>query len=688
MKIKITPLILFLILLAVLILSMLLGSTIKSMMYRESFVNFNQSNATSYGNTIYVPQYSANVDRKIISLYDNIYIDNVNGNLLEVDGLACEKGNSVSGNTDCMDNYGTTITNIYVTTRDAIHTNLYRTQYKEDGSVLPYSTIESQKTSVVPTISQYSYTTRCETTDTYQVFYIAMNSNTFIHVMDIDKSTYPQGGANVISYALSQDGIVGTPKNYNYSIDNVPSYNTNPAKSNSDMNNGSLITDPNYMSGSNSEQIFQISPFLRYDTKNGYVLITHSNGVGYDVYDRATGSIVPGNAGAKEQIESLSSMTSMTIGDGNNGMALVCAIGKNTSICLIVGNSGDGSYKIVSCYSFDENGPLKPSDALESTNGNTWSNTTSGPAPTSSGGSPESGNNATTVNQPTGQLPSFCGDDISCKWFWYFNTMGQGNGFNKSGIVSNDHMLKTQLVPPFCPQCGEDGVCTNCGGNGGNGTYGLGKKGATAAGLLKGGVGLGKEAVNGAAGLGKEAVGGAAGLGKEAVGGAVDLGKEAVGGAVDLSKEAVGGAVDLGRETVGGAVDLSKETVGEAVDLGRETVGGAVGLGKEAVGGAVGLGKEAVGGALGIGKDLLGGIVGLGQDAAGGIVGLGQDAAGGLVGLGQDAAIRGGASISGGASNGVQYKTGKVDNYSRYGALPSKGGNYLPLTADFSKFGR
>ena len=22
-------------------------------------------------------------------------------------------------------------------------------------------------------------------------------------------------------------------------------------------------------------------------------------------------------------------------------------------------------------------------------------------------------------NQTTGQLPSFCGDDISCKWFWY-----------------------------------------------------------------------------------------------------------------------------------------------------------------------------------------------------------------------------------------------------------------------------
>ena len=87
----------------------------------ESFVNFNQSNATNYGNTIYVPQYSSNDSRKVISLYDNIYIDNVNGNLLEIDGLACNKGNVISGNTDCVDNYGTTITNIYVATRDAIN---------------------------------------------------------------------------------------------------------------------------------------------------------------------------------------------------------------------------------------------------------------------------------------------------------------------------------------------------------------------------------------------------------------------------------------------------------------------------------------------------------------------------------------------------------------------------------------
>ena len=29
-----------------------------------------------------------------------------------------------------------------------------------------------------------------------------------------------------------------------------------------------------------------------------------------------------------------------------------------------------------------------------------------------------------------------------------------------------------------------------------------------------------------------------------------------------------------------------------------------------------------------------------------------------------------------------------IDNYSRYGALVSKGGNFIPITSDFSQFGK
>jgi len=55
----------------------------------------------------------------------------------------------------------------------------------------------------------------------------------------------------------------------------------------------------------------------------------------------------------------------------------------------------------------------------------------------------------------------------------------------------------------------------------------------------------------------------------------------------------------------------------------------------------------------------------------------------------------GGASMGGASMGGVGIATSSgskknpVDNYSYYGALPSKGSsNYMPITADFSAFGK
>ena len=51
------------------------------------------------------------------------------------------------------------------------------------------------------------------------------------------------------------------------------------------------------------------------------------------------------------------------------------------------------------------------------------------------------------------------------KWWSYFNS-------NAVGGLSNDYMLKTQIVPPVCPSCPacQGGACTNCGGAGGSGS--------------------------------------------------------------------------------------------------------------------------------------------------------------------------------------------------------------------------
>jgi len=99
------------------------------------------------------------------------------------------------------------------------------------------------------------------------------------------------------------------------------------------------------------------------------------------------------------------------------------------------------------------------------------------------------------------------------------------------------------------------------------------------------------------------------------------------------------------------------------------------------VGGAVGLTKDVVGGTVGLTKDVVGGAVGLTKDVVGGAVGLVKDTASGIYNLG-DSKTKSDSAFGYVPSN----LSTPVDQYSYYGSLQSKGGNFMPVTADFSSF--
>jgi hypothetical protein len=127
----------------------------------------------------------------------------------------------------------------------------------------------------------------------------------------------------------------------------------------------------------------------------------------------------------------------------------------------------------------------------------------------------------------------------------------------------------------------------------------------------------------------------------------------------------------------------SGTTDGSGNNIIRSAVGGAVGLTKEVVGGTVGLTKDVVGGAVGLTKDVVGGAVGLTKEAVGGAVGLVKDTASGIYNIGDN------QTSSSTTSSTTSYDASSpVDQYSYYGALKSKGGNFMPVTADFSSFRR
>jgi hypothetical protein len=229
------------------------------------------------------------------------------------------------------------------------------------------------------------------------------------------------------------------------------------------------------------------------------------------------------------------------------------------------------------------------------------------------------------------------------KWYWFYKT-----NQNKNTEFSEDYILKSQIVPPVCPSCPAcpgctGGVCGNCGGQGGSGT--LSTTGNTVV-----------QTTN--LPTSTNIPGAVASLGTTA--------GDVAGKTIDATGKLVGGASGLGEKAVTGTVGLAKETAGGAVGLAKETVGGAVGLAKETVGGAVGLVKEAGAGL----KDIL-------KSHPTDIKKQGQA---GEVQAGQ------GQSASQVSKYGTQ--TTGADNYSYYGALPPKSSNFMPVTADFSAFGK
>jgi hypothetical protein len=158
-----------------------------------------------------------------------------------------------------------------------------------------------------------------------------------------------------------------------------------------------------------------------------------------------------------------------------------------------------------------------------------------------------------------------------------------------------------------------------------------------------------------------------------------DLAKGAGSGAVGFVENSASGVGGFAKDAATGAVGLAKDTVDGAVGLAKDTVGGAVGLAKDTVGGAVGLLKDVTG--LGRGLDIRGNGT-QGQSA--------QSAQNGAITVNNDVASSG--SSLGYTPFGSDKTMGSVpgqtqiDNYSYYGALQSKGGNYMPVTADFSAF--
>ena len=622
---KLTPFILFLILLFVLVISIVFSRFLPLINSKEGFISFKKD--TNSLNYVYIPQYSSQTSTSnstVVKLYDNLFFDTKNANIIEVNGSAfvgntSSFSSSTNGNVDSL---GVSITGIYVVKRDGNkNTDPYTTLLSSDNKVIAKDTEESKISTIPSNYQSWVYNTLSTNTDKYQLFYISWNKDTYVHVIKLSAPT-----TNIASFMFGTNNIM---KQHIYTQDTNISLG-NYTQDN-DQNNNKKIKISNY-----ANELYQVSKNVKFDCSSGNLIITDetNTSTNYKLYNR-NGELLSVNPTTLPTIVPNSDFTPFIVTDSisstGKNMVLYLPDGQNTVIALIYMDPTTNVFKFGNIVRFSSTG-------LD--------------------------NNVTTSTNNVIVSTDNVNSDYY-KWLAYWNTSvanNQGNYMNEK-IDFNDYMLKTQIVPPVCPTCPScpsstnscsGGVCTNCGGQGGSGTKinneNLGIADATANIAQTGGNVINNTVDNITdLGIGAEVLAAGAGIG------AYNLLSNAGGGATDLVKSAGGGATDLVKSAGGGATDLVKSAGSGILSLGKDQQGG-----YNSGYAANGYRGSGAGYNTGVGA------------GAGYNTGVGA-------GAGYNTGV--GAGTSAGAGTGADY-------YSYYGALPNKQSNFIPVTADFSSFSK
>ena len=648
---KVTGLLLFIILLIVLVVSVILG---KSTGFRgaEGFITYRQGQNSSTGTSpmlVNVPTYSID---PVAKMFDNLYFDMKNGNLVEVDSPKY-----ISGNVDLT---GVSIKQTIVTPRANSGISSF---YTGNVSLLPgggttsTNVSQSQIGSTSISYSSYIYTTQSNNTDKYCVLYMPWYTNTYIHILDITNSTHvgtygmSNGKFNIFNYPT--DPNTGITKN---SIGLTATLTDNSTKVNS------FVSDDYY---DTKKVLYQISSYVKYDITNGSLIVqTQNTPKSVTIYNRVN-PITSVNVTSPNTISNTpSTVQNVTF----NPTLIQDVLGKNVILYL-----PDGTNTLVAIITMASNGTAYTLRNVIRFTANTIDTGTDSNNIMSMMNSFVSGNTGTSYNV-------------------------QSTATNKSSSYSDDYILKTQIVPPVCPSCpscaqGKGNVCTNCGGQGGSGTQST--NGST---MVTGGNGE-QDGANPHTFFGQ----GSPTTGKkDAAGNDIpwksDIGKGTFSSNADPNTIA-GGLTLAQYSTVAGLEEIGY-TGADVVKTGFGTVGGAV---KDVTGG---IGSAASGIGTGL-KDTAKGAVDLAKSAGSGAVDLAKSAGSGLMQMsreqnardsntvaGQGEGVAAGGAVAQGQGQGTTGYSGisaagpqRMDQYSYYGSLPPKvATNFMPVTADFSSF--
>lgn len=623
---KLTPFILFILLLFILVISIIFSRFLPIINSTEGFISFSKNKEPLNYETI--TRYSNTGTTTVVKLYDNLFFDTKNANIIEVNGNAYVGGVTpgVGGN---IDTTGASITGIYVITRNGTISDM-------NTNIDEYSRIDN----VTSNYTSWNYETRTNTTNRYQLFYISWDKYTYIHIIDKTNTSH------IASFMF---GINNIMKQHKY--ENSNSITLNNYTQETDSNIGRFVKLSNY-----THNLYKISNEVHFDCSNSNLVITNKINTDIKVYNRDGNIITDYNTHVKNTIPNADfNYKTFIISDSSSkNMVIYLPDGQMTVVALINLDNSNSKFRFGNVVRFSSTGKDD--------------GTSSG-----SGGVNHNYNDGRGRGHRHDHDDDYDSDDDYdptsdyYKWLAYWNTSVNPNSGN-SRINFNDYMLKTQIVPPVCPTCPSchvtSGVCTGCGGQGGSGTKNSNNQ------SVVGNVQLQDNNLGIAA-----ATSDIARTGGSVINNTVDnitgLGVGAGLGAYSLLSNTGSGTVDLLKSAGSGTKDMLSSTGSGAVDLVTNASTGAVNLVTTAGSGATDLLRSAGSGILNLGRDNNGGY-------AGGAVG---GSGGGVGGAGGGAGGAGVGGSGGGAVSGADY-------FSYYGALPNRQSNFMPVTADFSAFSK
>lgn len=636
MSFKLTPWILLFIIVLVLVISFFMFSV-----SQEGFSTFGHDKVI--GSEFIITTYNGKTP--VTKLYDNLFYDKKNGNLIEV--VSSEHDPDNKNNEDPTSyskiNIISRVTG-EVTPVDAI---------EDDGSISPQETEQSNQGFQAIADKAFTYVTEMETPQ-YTVFVHATKIHTMIHIMTKTEV--------IATYLFSN---VKAPKEEVTIVENQHVYEQAYTISPSEEETVTIINTviPNY---DERAMLYLIYNNLYFDKNNGNLIQTNITDGSIVVYNRdKTEHSIASDSQYDIEKDTLTTTFKPWFIIENNKMYLYVPFKNGTfiSILRLNKNEVDGTTEMV----------LESSKFFEK---NDESKTISG--------------TSTTVDDSTDKndLEKVFDHDKFEEVTKMMNLMGYGaHLYNKkkssgySDEYSDDYILKTEVVPPVCPQCpscsgGCSGVCNDCGGNGGSGTRDSNGNTMT-------------DRSNSSR--------------RNSNGNILERTVDETGNVLERSVDAAGNVLIRTVDTAGNVVEKTIDTAGNVVEKTMDAAGnvlstvgeGAKTVASDIYGAATGTVSTVGQGAKTVAGDIYGATTGVVSDLYSGIKNLGSGATQ-LQSNGSYNNMYGnnmmyqqpqmaGVQTSNRPSHRASYQN-SITNYDYYGALPSRTSNFVPVTANFSSF--